>query len=110
MQRATTGTVFLAGLMVGAFASTRPVTLALAQPAMSPNQAMVMTNVPQAGAGQQVVVLDTENKVIACYHANGSGEIALKSVRNIGWDLQMKSFNDKSELAPDDIQAQINKR
>ena len=71
---------------------------------------MVMTSVPLTDGGQQVVVMDAQKKVLACYHTNGNGEIELKSIRNIGFDLQLKAFNDKSELEPDDIQALINKR
>lgn len=110
MQRATTGIVFLAGLMVGALAFTRPGPMALAQPQGMSKQSITMTNVPLPQGGQQVIIMDAQKSVLACYHANVSGEIALKSIRNISWDLQMQAFNDKSELEPDDIQALINKR
>ena len=74
------------------------------------NKSMVMTSVPLTQGGQQLVVMDAQKSVLACYHTNVNGEIELKSIRNITWDLQMQAFNDKSELKPDDIQALINKR
>lgn len=44
--------------------------------------------------GQQLTVLDPETKVMGVYQVDtASGEIVLKSVRNIYWDLQMVEFN-----------------
>ena len=108
MRRATMGITFLAGLMVGALAFTRAGTTVLAQPVGVKSNSMTMSGVPLANGGQQVVVMDAESKVIACYHADSDGAIELKSVRNIRWDLQLEVFNG-GELKPEDIRALIQK-
>ena len=48
---------------------------------------------------QQITVIDTAKRVMSVYHINtSSGEISLKSVRTIFWDLQMVEFNGTSPL------------
>ncbi len=43
---------------------------------------------------QQLTVIDPKLRVMAVYQIDdSSGEIVLKSVRNISWDLQMTEFN-----------------
>lgn len=48
---------------------------------------------PLADGGQQLVVIDSRRSTVCVYHIDATGEIALKSVRNIGYDLQMMEFN-----------------
>lgn len=44
--------------------------------------------------GQQLVVIDSSKLTICVYHVDGgTGELALRSVRDIRWDLQMTEFN-----------------
>ena len=48
---------------------------------------------------QQLTVIDPRLRVIGVYHVQlDTGEIALKSVRNFHWDLQMVEFNSTSPL------------
>ena len=48
---------------------------------------------------QQVTVIDPRMRVMSVYHIHrDTGEIALKSVRNITWDLQMDEFNSVNPL------------
>lgn len=43
---------------------------------------------------QQITLIDPRTQVISVYHVDrANGEIALKSVRNIRWDLLMEEFN-----------------
>ena len=43
---------------------------------------------------QQVTLIDPRTRVMAVYHVDRtSGSLALKSVRNVVWDLQMEEFN-----------------
>ncbi len=43
---------------------------------------------------QQVTLIDTKTHVMSVYHIDRrTGEIALKSVRNVQWDLRMEEFN-----------------
>jgi hypothetical protein len=64
----------------------------------------LITHVPKAEGGPQaVVVVDPGQRVLAVYHVDKTtGEIALRSVRNITWDLQMVEFN-SGEPLPRDI-------
>jgi hypothetical protein len=56
--------------------------------------------------GQQVVLVDTSAKKMAVYQINGKGEIALKSVRNIAWDLRLDQFN-ALRPTPDEIRSML---
>ena len=58
---------------------------------------------PADGGPQALVVVDPGQRVLAVYHVDkATGEIALRSVRNITWDLQMVEFN-SGEPLPQDI-------
>ncbi len=49
---------------------------------------------PLGDQHQQFVVIDPKTRVMSVYHIErASGEIALKSVRQIEWDLQLAEFN-----------------
>lgn len=49
---------------------------------------------------QQVTVIDPRSQTMCVYHIDSSsGEIALRSVRKIQWDLQMTDFNGSKPLA-----------
>jgi hypothetical protein len=62
-----------------------------------------------SAAGQQVIVVDTVNRVMGAYTVNEqSGEIALKSVRNFSWDLYLEHFN-AAQPAPGDIKQLLEK-
>jgi len=59
---------------------------------------------------QQVTVIDPKGRAISVYHIDlASGAIALRSVRNINWDLQIADFNGKAPLSRE-IQALAEKR
>lgn len=48
---------------------------------------------------QQIVVVDAKTRTMAVYHIEpAQGKIQLKSVRNLGWDLQMEQFNGQPPL------------
>lgn len=59
--------------------------------------------------GQQLAVLDEKLRVLSVYEINSSGTITLRSVRNIGWDLQMEEFN-STNPSPREIRAMIERR
>ncbi|MDX1944311.1 MAG: hypothetical protein SFU86_02815 [Pirellulaceae bacterium] len=48
-----------------------------------------------AGEGrQQLTVVDPRTRVLAVYHVDrATGALALKSVRNVHWDLQIEDYN-----------------
>ena len=54
---------------------------------------------------QQITIVDPRQKVMAVYHVDrATGALALKSVRNLQWDLQIEDYNSASP-APRDIRA-----
>jgi hypothetical protein len=85
----------LAGLLPSVGFAQRP-----ALPvATSGNGELIALSVPVEEHRQQVIVIDPVKRVMSVYHIDtSSGEISLKSVRNIGWDLQMDGFNATSPL------------
>ncbi len=71
---------------------------------------IIVVNAPMAEGGQQVVLVETRDRVISSYHVDGkTGEIALKSVRNFRWDLLMDEFNG-SDPKPREIKALLEQR
>jgi len=59
---------------------------------------------------QQLTVIDPKLRVMSVYQIDlSSGKIALRSVRNIHWDLQMLEFNGANPL-PREIQALLEQR
>lgn len=59
---------------------------------------------------QQVTLIDPKARVMAVYHVErSSGQITLKSVRNVHWDLQMEEFNGNSP-SPRDLRALLDGR
>ncbi len=56
---------------------------------------------------QQVTVIDPATRAMSVYHiALATGEVTLKSVRRIHWDLQMNEFNATQPL-PGEIRSMI---
>lgn len=56
---------------------------------------------------QLVTIIDPKTRVLAVYVVDGaSGNVALKSVRNFHWDLQLVEFNGVNPL-PREIQSLI---
>ncbi len=54
---------------------------------------------------QQLTVIDPKRRVMSVYHIEfATGKIALRSVRDFHFDLQLKQFNGKDPL-PEEIQA-----
>jgi len=60
--------------------------------------------------GQMLTVVDPRQRVLSVYHIDlVTGKIALKSVRNITWDLQIEAF-DNEGLLPREIRSASEKR
>ena len=69
-----------------------------------------VVQVPASQGGQYVVVVDTDRSVMGSYHVSPeTGNIALRSVRNFLWDLQMDEFNG-SEPRPHEVRALVEQR
>lgn len=60
--------------------------------------------------GQTLTVVDPRQRVLSVYHIDlNTGKIALKSVRNIQWDLQMIYLNNEGPL-PQEIRSLLEQR
>jgi hypothetical protein len=56
---------------------------------------------------QQVTVIDPTTRVMGVYHIElSTGEVTLKSVRRIHWDLQMNEFNATHPL-PGEVRSMV---
>ena len=105
MRVAVIGLV-VAAILVTVFAGSprAPFVFAQQTPPAAPT---LPSGLPMAAAGdliafwsdigndtRQVTVIDAKERVMSVYHVvGGEGEIELKSVRNIRWDLLMEEFN-----------------
>lgn len=59
---------------------------------------------------QQITLVDPATRVMSVYHIEPkSGEIVLKAVRNVTWDMEMTVFNGTSPL-PQEIRSQLHQR
>jgi hypothetical protein len=59
---------------------------------------------------QQITIIDPVTRVMSVYHIEPkSGEIVLKAVRNVTWDMEMTVFNGTSPL-PQEIRSQLQQR
>lgn len=111
MRIAVVGASALAGLVLAAVGgggvgfAQRPATV----PATSGTGLVTVT--AQAGEHrQQVTLIDPATRTMAVYHIDTTnGEIVLKSVRNLNYDLQMIEFNGTSPL-PNEIRAILEQR
>ena len=75
-----------------------------------PNNQMIVESTVVEGRYQQVVVVDPRQNTLAVYHVElVSGNVELRCVRNITWDLQMTHFNGKKPL-PSEIQSLLERR
>ena len=101
MKVSALGGLFGASLIVAAFCLAPQQNQVFAErPAAHSTGGELVTMSTAAGEGlQQLTVIDPRTRVVSIYHVDtATGEISLKSVRNITWDLQMMEFNAASPL------------
>ncbi len=114
MRIAVIGASAVAGLVFAAAVAALVPSVGFAQrPAPSSTSAGggLITHIATAGEHkQQLTVIDPDTHSMAVYHIDTvSGEIVLKSVRNIHYDLKMIEFNGTSPL-PREIRALVDQR
>jgi len=97
MKNAVMGALVASGMITALFWTGSPPSAVFGSPSSdrpARSSQLITFATPAGDNGQQLTVLDPETKVLGVYHVNlASGEIVLKSVRNIYWDLQMVEFN-----------------
>ena len=71
---------------------------------------LIALSTPDGGNGQLLTVIDPVQRVISVYRVDlATGKIALRSVRNINWDLRMSEFNGENPL-PREIRSLLEQR
>ena len=79
-------------------------------PAKGSEASLIVMSAPLADGGQQLTVVDPVQRVMCIYHIGAkNGEISLKSVRNITWDLRMTQFNGVNPQ-PEEIRSLVEQR
>jgi hypothetical protein len=81
------------------------------QQASAAGEALVSHSLELADGKQQVTLIDSRARSMAVYQVDPrTGAIALKSVRNIHWDLQMDEFNSGGNPSPKEIRSLLEQR
>ena len=93
--------VLVVCVLAGLLAALVPSVGFAQRPSQSPGGSSTLITVatPAGEHRQQLTVVDSDTRTLAVYHIDTtSGEISLKSVRNINYDLRMIEFNGTSPL------------
>lgn len=71
---------------------------------------MIALSTPTRQGPQLLTIVDAKQRTVAIYHVDAAtGEIALRSVRQIEWDLKLSEFNSDSPL-PGEIRSLLEQR
>lgn len=71
---------------------------------------MIALSTPTPQGRQLLTIVDAKQRTVAIYHVDeATGEITLRSVRQIEWDLKLSEFNSDSPL-PGDIRRLLEQR
>ena len=114
MKTVVFGFLVCAGLFLVAAVATKTPESVFAQPAAPrtgiANAELKTLALPMTEGYHQLLVIDPQTRAICVYHVNGkTGEIALKSIRNIQWDLQVSEYNAVNPL-PHEIRSLLQQR
>ena len=99
MKRAVLGSLLVLGLVMVAVAVGQQRgdlvggQRATAAPAAASGTELIVVPTPLGEKGQMLTVVDARQRVLSVYHIDATGKIALRSVRNIHWDLQIENYN-----------------
>jgi len=75
------------------------------EPVAAAGSSLVTHVIAQEGRPHTLVVVDPHSRALAVYHVEAAtGKLALKSVRNATWDLQVSHFSTEDPL-PQDIRS-----
>jgi hypothetical protein len=88
-------------------AVSNPAINPLLNPAIVGSELIVVPTALPDGKAQMLTVIDPRQQALSVYRIDlSSGKIALQSVRNFRWDLQMSHFNNEPPL-PVDIHSSL---
>jgi hypothetical protein len=111
MRTAAVGAGALASLVVAMLVAAAIPSVGFAQRAPSApplgGEGLIALTMDVGDQRQQVTVIDPATRVMGVYHIElSTGEVTLKSVRRIHWDLQMNEFNATHPL-PGEVRSMI---
>ncbi|MHC4403247.1 MAG: hypothetical protein ACYTG0_26615 [Planctomycetota bacterium] len=115
MRTAILGALAGAGLVMAIVGATPNRGEAFAQhparPAMAgPSSDLIALSTTVGDKHQQVTMVDPRSRSISVYHIDlDTGDVELRCVRNIHWDLQMEYYNG-SGLLPPEIRSALESR
>ncbi len=109
MKRLVLGCLLVSGLVVAAVAvgDQRGEVLGLRAgppPTAASGGDLIVVPTAMAEKGQMLTIVDPRQRVLSVYHIDATGKIALRSVRNIQWDMQMPYYNNEPPL-PQEIRS-----
>ena len=115
MRTAMLGGLIGAGLAIAAVGAAPDHPAWLAEPS-TPRQAampageLIALSTSVGDRYQQVTVIDPKLRALSVYHVElASGDVQLRCVRDIRWDLQMEYYNGKG-LLPSEIRLMLESR
>ena len=92
--------VVVAGLIASAVNGETQINAAAVQQPAGFSEGLIALSETVDRNYQQVTVIDPRSQTMCVYHIElSSGQIALRSVRKIQWDLRMTDFNGTKPLA-----------
>ena len=109
MRHTGLGVLIGAGLVLLTLAvlGLRSEAVAQARPGYDAGGELITFTSSAAENRQQLTVIDPRTRTMCIYHVDpATGVVALKSVRNIQWDLMMDEFNGVSPL-PREIRSML---
>jgi hypothetical protein len=115
MQKATLGVLIVVGVAAVVFLAVGRGDQAMAQqhgpaaPAVGGGD-LIVVPMTTGDKGQVLSIVDPRGRTLCVYRIDpATGKIALKSARNLNWDLQMSSWNNEAPL-PQEIQSLLEQR
>jgi hypothetical protein len=111
MKTAVFGAALGAGLTAAVIGGIASVPTVYATPgSASVNAELISVPLTTVDHRQQMLLIDPRQRVMGVYQIDANtGEIALKSVRNFNWDMQLSEFNSASPL-PREIRSLVDQR
>jgi hypothetical protein len=71
---------------------------------------LIVVPMPSGDRGQVLSIVDPRGRMLCVYRIDpATGKIALKSARNLNWDLHMTNYNNEAPL-PQEIQSLLEQR